>query len=85
MWITMKRVTRPIVTGRKKLEVRLRYTVVLPCIGSLFFVEPRSNMPLTYNAGSTQDNGPVCIVRAGDGKRKLQCVVPMGDHVRNAC
>lgn len=29
----------------------------------------------------SQDIGPVCLVRAGDGKKKLQCVVPMGDHV----
>lgn len=32
-----------------------------------------------------QDNGPVCIVRAGDGKKKLQCVVPVGEHVSGLC
>lgn len=47
VWITMKRVTRPIVTGRGKLP----------------------------------DEGPVCVVRASDGKQKLACVVPMGEHL----
>lgn len=29
-----------------------------------------------------QIEGPVCIVRATDGKKKLACAVAAGDHVR---
>lgn len=48
VWVTMKRVERPISTGRKKLKV----------------------------------DGPVCLVHASDGSRKIACVVPSGEHVR---
>jgi hypothetical protein len=27
-------------------------------------------------------DGPVCIARATDGKRKIACVIEAGDHVR---
>lgn len=31
--------------------------------------------------GEKKTDGPVCLVRATDGKRKIQCVVTSGQHV----
>eukprot|EP00173_Palmaria_palmata_P000592 Plantae.Rhodophyta-Palmaria_palmata.ctg12784.p2 GENE.Plantae.Rhodophyta-Palmaria_palmata.ctg12784~~Plantae.Rhodophyta-Palmaria_palmata.ctg12784.p2 ORF type:complete len:103 (-),score=15.41 Plantae.Rhodophyta-Palmaria_palmata.ctg12784:113-421(-) len=48
VWVTAKRVTRPVNTGKRKLDLE----------------------------------GPVCIFRATDGKKKVACAVAAGDHVR---
>jgi hypothetical protein len=38
--------------------------------------------PERSSTSPPQVDGPVCIVRATDGKRKVACAVSAGDHVR---
>lgn len=49
--------------------------------GAVTITMKRTLRPVVTGNGKLEDTGPTCIVRASDGKKKLACVVPMGEHL----
>lgn len=78
----MKRVERQISTGRKKLDVSARCHISGDASRSRHGRSSDRRIILLHLVPHSQHDGPVCVVRASDGKRKIACVVPAGEHVR---